>query len=305
MRNEASVDFYTVLVAHIKKWLPTIGRRLLSLIFLTLLGGLLSATLVRYSPGYGMDDRELDPRLSESSIEAIRNERHQDANLVKYYATYLAAAAHGDFGTSESLRRPIAALILQRFPVTARSVILGVASAWSLALALSVLSLAFKGWLPELSGAVLTGFLLSLPSAVVALVFLYLRGPVFLALAVVIFPKLFRFTRNLLLHADDQPHVLAARARGVGPCNIFLHHVIPTATPALLALLGISLSIGFGAAIPIEALCDSPGLGQLAWYAAINRDLPLVMNLTLIVTLVTVASNILAGFSSNAMVRQS
>jgi ABC-type dipeptide/oligopeptide/nickel transport system permease component len=56
--------------------------------------------------------------------------------------------------------------------------------------------------------------------------------------------------------------------------------------------------MGFGTAVPIEALCDSAGIGQLAWYAAINRDLPLIMNLTLIVTLITVACNSLADYSS-------
>ena len=59
--------------------------------------------------------------------------------------------------------------------------------------------------------------------------------------------------------------------------------------------LGVSLAVAFGAAIPIEALCDSPGVGQLAWQAALNRDLPLIMNLTLLVTLITVAANMLAN----------
>jgi ABC-type dipeptide/oligopeptide/nickel transport system permease component len=49
-------------------------------------------------------------------------------------------------------------------------------------------------------------------------------------------------------------------------------------------------------------LCDSAGIGQLAWYAAINRDLPLIMNLTLIVTLVTVVSNYIADYSSKLVV---
>ena len=55
--------------------------------------------------------------------------------------------------------------------------------------------------------------------------------------------------------------------------------------------------MAFGAAIPIEALCDSPGVGQLAWQAALNRDLPLIMNLTLLVTLITVAANMLANIA--------
>jgi len=56
--------------------------------------------------------------------------------------------------------------------------------------------------------------------------------------------------------------------------------------------------MAFGAAIPIEALCDSPGVGQLAWQAALNRDLPLIINVTLLITLLTVAVNSLAGIAA-------
>jgi peptide/nickel transport system permease protein len=59
----------------------------------------------------------------------------------------------------------------------------------------------------------------------------------------------------------------------------------------MLALAGVTVSIAFGAAIPVEVVCDYPGLGQLAWKAALARDLPLLVNLTLIIALVTVAAN--------------
>jgi peptide/nickel transport system permease protein len=95
----------------------------------------------------------------------------------------------------------------------------------------------------------------------------------------------------MLNHAYEQPYILAARARGIGQARLLLRHVLPLAAPPIAALLGVSISMAFGAAIPIEALCDSPGIGQLAWLAALNRDLPLIMNLTLVVTIVTVAAN--------------
>jgi len=134
----------------------------------------------------------------------------------------------------------------------------------------------------------------------VAIVAVYLHVPVFAAIAVVTFPKLFRYLRNLLAHAFEQPYILAARARGVGNTRIVFRHVLSLSAPALCALLGISLSLAFGAAIPLEALCDSPGIGQLAWQAALNRDLPLITSLTLLVTLVTVAANSLANVRHEA-----
>src|SRR5215510_14676746 len=93
--------------------------RLLMLAAVCLLGGLLSASLVRFSPGYGVDERELDPRLSQASVEAIRNSHRLNGGLLSYYAHFLAGAMHGDFGTSGWLQRPISSLIKERFPVTA------------------------------------------------------------------------------------------------------------------------------------------------------------------------------------------
>ena len=272
-------------------WISRIGQRLLLLGALTLAGGLLGATLVRFAPGYGVDERELDPGLSASSREAIRNEHRLQSGLLSFYAGYLSRAVHGDFGRSEWLDRPIAGLLKERFPVTIRSVFFGIVTAWAAALALALAALFSRGWLLDLTGTLASGFLIALPGAVVALLAMYFRAPIFVAISVVLFPKVFRYLRNLLAQAYDQPCVLAARARGIGQARLLLRHVIPLAAPPVAALLGVSISMAFGAAIPIEALCDSPGLGQLAWLAALNRDLPLIMNLTLVVTLVTVAAN--------------
>ncbi|MFZ0396306.1 MAG: hypothetical protein WCF17_07435 [Terracidiphilus sp.] len=52
--------------------------------------------------------------------------------------------------------------------------------------------------------------------------------------------------------------------------------------------------------IPLEALCDSPGIGQLAWQAALSRDLPLLVNLTMLFTLVTLGANLAADLIANA-----
>jgi peptide/nickel transport system permease protein len=73
--------------------------------------------------------------------------------------------------------------------------------------------------------------------------------------------------------------------------RVLVWHILPTAAPQLLALLGVTVSFAFTAAIPMEALCDIPGIGQLAWKAALGRDVALLVNLTMIVTLVTLVAN--------------
>src|SRR5262249_51633594 len=122
----------------------TIGLRLLRLALIALLGGFLCATLVRFAPGYGVDERELDPRVSRESIEQIRHENRLNSNLISYYGRYLNNAIHGDFGKSQWLQRPVSILIRERYGVTARSVLLGVFLAWIVALGLSLASLFFR-----------------------------------------------------------------------------------------------------------------------------------------------------------------
>src|SRR5271156_4895299 len=76
-----------------------------------LLGGLLGATLVRLGPGFGVDERELDSRLSAESQQSIRSERARDNDIVSFYFRYLAGLLHGDFGFSRSLNRPVSELL--------------------------------------------------------------------------------------------------------------------------------------------------------------------------------------------------
>jgi peptide/nickel transport system permease protein len=272
-------------------------RRLLFLACLGVFGALVSATLVRFAPGFGVEERELDPRWSAGSLEALRRQQALHQGLPSFYFHYLSGLAHGDLGQSDSLKRPVRELLRQRLPVTGTSVLRGLGLAWLAASLMALLGIAFRGWLFEASATAFNSLLLSLPAAVVAMLAVQLRAPVFFAIAVVVFPRLYSYIRNLLLSAYDQPHVLAARARGLGGRAILCRHVLPLAAPPLLALLGVSFAISFGAAIPIEALCDSPGLGQLAWHAALGRDLPLIVNVTLVVSLAMLAANSFADLA--------
>ncbi len=110
-------------------------------------------------------------------------------------------------------------------------------------------------------------------------------GAVGVAIPLVLFPRLFETIRNVLRDAYSRPHIVTARAKGVVPARILLRHALPVCLPELLALAGISVIMAFGVAIPVETLCDVPGLGQLAWQAATARDLPLLVTLTLLIAI--------------------
>ena len=278
-----------------------IVRHLATMLVTVLVGAFLAATLVRLAPGFDADAQQLDSRLSHESVEALRAERAQNRNILRFYFNYLGAALHGDLGQSQTLNRSVRQLVAERLPVTARLVGWGVLLGWTLALVLafSVSLVRFAGL--RLAAVLCAGALLCIPSAVLALAFVILRAPAFLAIALVVFPKIFSITRNLLEQSYELPHIVTARAKGISEWRVLLWHVLPVSGGQLIALAGVSVSLALGASIPVEALCGIAGLGQLAWQAALGRDLPLLVTLTVVVTIVTLAANMTSDIVNESL----
>lgn len=261
------------------------------LTLLLLLGGFLAATLARTSPGYGVNEEELDTRLGADSIQALRAEHAKTPGIAAFYCNYIARLVRGDLGTSIALDEPIRNLIVERFPETFKSVALALILGWVAGLGLAAASVMARSVWMDTGANLLAATVLCIPVAVLALFCAMTETPARLVIAIAVFPKVFKYARSILARSFGLPHVLMARAKGLGSWRIFLWHILPVAAPQLLALLAISLSIAMAAAIPVESLCDIPGIGQLAWKAALSRDLELLVFLTTIVTFFTLLSN--------------
>ncbi|HUD63841.1 MAG TPA: ABC transporter permease [Candidatus Sulfotelmatobacter sp.] len=268
-----------------------IARHGIALVATVLLGGLLSATLVRLAPGFDVDEQQLDPRLNTDSVRVRRETRLEQRNILRFYFHSLQRAAHGDLGTSLSLGQPVGHLLRERAPLTLRLVGIGLLLSWTAALALALSAAWLRVSAYDALTTVLSGTFLCIPAAVLALLSVLWNVPGALAVALIVFPRVYGYTRNLLAKAQALPHVITARAQGLTEWRILFWHVVPVVGPQLLAVAGVSVSIAIGAAIPVEALCGLAGVGQLAWQAALARDLPLLMNLTILVTLVTLLAN--------------
>jgi peptide/nickel transport system permease protein len=280
-------------------------RKLIShtsrIVLVLLLGGLLGATLVRMAPGFGVDEQELDSRLSHESLLALRQSNTSQDSLSHYYVHYLNRLLHGDLGYSRTLQQPVWQLLEERFPETVKSVGLGLGLGWTLGMAFAIAPLLFRSRSLDLLTSVLAGVLLCLPAAMLALLFVIGHAPGRLVIGLIVFPKVFRYARNLLAHSAAKSHVLTAWAKGLGSFQLLLRHILPVTAPQLLALMGVSVALAFTAAIPVEVICDLPGIGQLAWKAAMGRDLELLVNVTMIVTAITLVANSASELLTNTL----
>jgi peptide/nickel transport system permease protein len=279
------------------------GWAVLRLLAVMLMASFAGAMLMRIAPGFSSDDQEINSGLSAQSLQAIRLAHLADANVPRFYAQYLASLLRGDLGTSRSLNQPVKDLLKERLPVTLVNLSFALALGGILGLALAV---AAQAWhIPALTFLAngLSGTFFSTPAAALALVFLLLRWPPALAAALLLFPKIYRYTQNLLQQSSEMPHVLTARAKGAGPWRVLAWHVAPVALPQMIALVGVSISIGIGVLLPIEVVSDVAGIGQLAWHAAQARDLPLLVNLTMVVSFVTVCATLISDAAQRGFAR--
>jgi peptide/nickel transport system permease protein len=270
---------------------------LFTLVAIVLAGGFFAAALVRYSPGFDSIPEDLDPNISPATLRALHAQHARENALPVFYARYLNSALRGDFGISQNLKQPVAELIRDRAPATARLILFGTAGGWLLGGLFAWMAVWTRRVALKTTAVSISGLLLAIPPAVLALGFFFYEAPLALALSLALLPRLFGTMRALLDDCYASPALLAARARGAGPLTIALRYVVQASAPQLIALLGVALVLAFGSAIPIEALCGVPGLGALALQAALSRDMPLLCGLALLITFFVTVVHAVGSFA--------
>ena len=266
---------------------------------LVLLGGLVSAVLVRHAPGFASDEEQLDVRRSEASLRKLEQRRRQERDIAGFYYRFLSGYLRGDLGQSRLLQRPVASLFAERLPVSGQALAIGLTAAWVLSLTTACPIARSRRRALEAAGRAGATVLQCVPAGVLGLLLLGLggRGAAVcgVAIAVVLFPRLLHYVLNLLEEGYRLAHVVTARAKGAGEVRILLRHVLPACLPQLVSLFGASVSMALSAAIPLEVILDVPGAGKLAWQAALGRDLTLLVNVTVLMSLVITIANTVAA----------
>ena len=252
--------------------------RVLSLVLLAAIG---STMLMRIAPGYFTEDRELDAAHAEVARAELSSLQHAQGSLPALLGSQLNGWAHGDLGRSRQYAVPVIDLVRERSATTARLLFYGIGTGWCFAVTFALLLSGRRGEQGELALAGSTALLLAVPVGVLATVSLLLNegGPV-LVLALLVAVRDFKLLYRLLRGSWRAPHVLYGRAQGFSFLRVARVHLLPVLGRELLALAMTSLVVALSAIVPVEVVFDVPGLGQLAWSAATNRDLPVLVAVT-------------------------
>ncbi len=104
---------------------------------------------------------------------------------------------------------------------------------------------------------------------------------------------LIRFVRSAMLEVLDQDYITAAYAKGLPRRVILRRHVLRAGLVQIITVSGLALASLLSGTVLIEQIYSWPGLGQYAYRAALNLDLPAIMGVGLFVALVYTLVNLL------------
>ena len=279
------------------RFLLALLTQLVRMLAVVALVSVASSAMVRLAPGYLSDAREMDAKYGQSARNELATEATRNGSIGHVLVNELTDWTRGTLGLSREYEVPVTELIAPRLAVTGSLTLRTIALAWTLALCGAlVASLAPR---IRMVAQVPVALLLAVPTAAMATTCLLIDagGPV-IVLTLVIAVRDFKFVERILRKTWCEPHLLQARAQGMTIARMVRAHVVPGIAPQLLALASLSVVTALSAIVPVEVIFNVPGLGSLAWGAAQNRDIPVLVAVTMLFALAVTLCELLSNRGS-------
>ncbi len=103
-----------------------------------------------------------------------------------------------------------------------------------------------------------------------------------------------RLTRSSMLDVLGQDYVRTAKAKGVAPWKIIFGHSLKNALIPVITYVGPMLAYIVTGSLVVEQIFAVPGIGRAFVQSIINRDYPLIMGTTIMLSSLIVIMNLLS-----------
>ncbi len=103
-----------------------------------------------------------------------------------------------------------------------------------------------------------------------------------------------RLTRSSMLDVLGQDYVRTAKAKGVRPVKIIFGHSLKNALIPVITYVGPMLAYIVTGSLVVEQIFAVPGIGRAFVQSIINRDYPLIMGTTIMLSSLIVIMNLLS-----------
>jgi peptide/nickel transport system permease protein len=293
-------------------FVPTLfGASLLVFVLLRLVPGDIAEILV-YQTG------SESSTVQKKQIQQIRAELGLDRPVLVQYGHWMWDALRGDFGQSYSQRRPVSAILAERFPrsMELAALTLFLAVIWAVPLGV-VSAVRQNSWVDYLARILsLSG--LSLPLFVTGALILWLLVRFFrwipplefvpftenplenlkqliwpaLCQAYYISAPITRLTRSQMLEVIRHDYVRTARAKGLAERAVVYRHALKNALLPVVTFIGWWGGRLLGGLVIMEIIFVVPGMGTSLVQAVSQRDYPTVQAFIFVMAVVFLLVNL-------------
>jgi peptide/nickel transport system permease protein len=246
------------------------------------------------------------------TLENIRRELGLDRPLHEQYLRYLGALAEGDLGRSYQQKTEVATLIWARLPATLLLMVGAIVCELAIGLTMGILAALRRGRFTDQALMVVSFVAVSAPQFVVGILLLYVFAvnlgwfPIggYGTFAHLVLPSLTlgilgagwyaRMMRSSMIDVLRQDYMRTAKAKGLKPGVVLAVHALPNAILPIIAMIGIDIGIFMSGIVVVESVFGWPGIGQLAWQAIQQIDIPIIMGVTLVSACAIIIGNLIA-----------
>ncbi|MBX3415294.1 MAG: ABC transporter permease [Pirellulales bacterium] len=287
--------------------------------------------LIRFMPGdptvFALEQMDPGRALNKQEIERMREQFGLNDQVHVAYFKWLSNVARLDLGRSISRKQPVSRLIRERIAPTLTISLTSLVLAYLLSIPLGLYATVRNGKTDERAFSLFLYMLYSFPAFVAALflqiIFAVKLGwlPLFgmvsddyahmstldkswdlfrhALLPVICYTygglaMESRFIRSNMMEVMKQDYIRTARAKGVSPLRIVVHHAFRNTLIPFVTLLGLTLPSLLSGSVILEQIFSWPGMGRLFFESIRERDYPTIMGLTLIFSLLTLVAQLLA-----------
>jgi len=253
-----------------------------------------------------------------ASLADLHERLGLDRSLPVQFGIWFGNMLHGDLGTSITSNQPVLPLVLDRFWISARVVLIAVLLASLFAVPAGMIAAWRQNTATDLFLVGTATLLYSIPTFWLGLLLLLFLGlqlnwlPVVgyvsfsedpgAALLYIVMPVmtlflhemgvLIRMSRASTLEVLRLDYITHARAKGLSESAVLWRHAFKNAFGPTWTLIGLVLGNLLGGIAVVETVFTIPGLGRLLVDAIFARDYPVIQGCLLFVAFVYVAVNL-------------
>ena len=241
------------------------------------------------------------------AVAELRKRLGLDRPILEQYGTFLARLAQGDLGRSLVDNHPVWSEIALRLPRTLELILAGSLIAILLGMPAGTYAAVRRGGAFDRIASGAAALLLAVPVFVVGTLLVLVlaimlrwmpaggyvplaRDPaqhlLLLTLPAIAIAKgltavVFRMTRTAVLDALSRDYVRTARAKGLSPTGVMVHHVVRNSLTPVFTVLGLHMGTLLGGTVLVEFVFNWPGMSTPLIRAVEGRDYPIVVGIVL------------------------